>query len=181
MVVAVQSGSYHFESTGGIHAAAAALKTSKPADVSLNPASIDLSGAREVVRWDFRKEEDNAKWTTWHNLKMANRDGKAYLVATGADPQLVTELLRPLSGPLAIELRARPAKGATVQFFWASPSGGFNASQQDQRQLNPADQLNAYLFRIDDDQPLQKLRFDPFSNQGEMEIESLSIYQIDGT
>jgi len=157
------------------------LETSKPADVSLNPENIDLSAAREVVRWDFRKDEDNAKWTTWHNLKTANRDGKAYLVATGADPQLVTELPRAMSGSLAIELRARPAKGATAQFFWASPNGGFNANQQTGRQLNPADQINSYLFRIGDNQPLKKLRFDPFSSQGEMEIESLSIYQVDGT
>ena len=181
VVLSVQSGSYHFESTGGIRPAAVALKTSKPADVSLNPDSIDLTGAREAVRWDFRKDEDIAKWTTWHNLQIAKRGGKSFLVATGADPQLATELPQPLSGPLAIELRARPTKGAMTQFFWASPNGGINASQQNQRQLNPADQVNSYVFQIGDDQPLQKLRFDPFSNQGEMEIESLSIYQIDGT
>jgi alpha-L-rhamnosidase len=179
VVLALESGHYHFESTGGICPADAALKTSKPADQSLNPESIDLAGAREVVHWDFHKDQDAAQWSTRHNLKLESRGGKTFLVGTGSDPQLATQLPRSLTGPLAVQLKARPAKGTTAQFFWASPTGGFNASQQNGRQLNPADQVNTYLFRIGDGGPLQKLRFDPFSNQGEMQVESLAIYQLD--
>ena len=84
----------------------------------------------------------------------------------------------PLAGPLAIELKARPAKGASPQFFWASPTGGFNAQQQNQRQLNPADQVNSLPVPHRRRPAAAKLRFDPFSNQGEMEIESLTIYQL---
>jgi hypothetical protein len=50
-----------------------------------------------------------------------------------------------------------------------------NARQQNMRQLDPTDQVNAYLFRIGDDQPLQKLRFDPFADQGEIEIETITV------
>jgi alpha-L-rhamnosidase len=178
VMVRVESGRYRFESTGGIVPANVGLKTSKPADMSINPEKIDLTNARQLVHWDFRQDTHAAKWPTRHNLDIVKRDGKVLFVATGSDPQLATELPEPLTGPLAIELKARPAKGTSAQFFWASPSGGFNARQQNSRQLDPADQVNAYLFRIGDDQPLQKLRFDPFANQGELEIQTLTIYQL---
>lgn len=178
LVLLAQSGRYQFLSTGGIEPAKVALKTSKAVDTSLNPNNVDLAGARQLLHWDFRKDADAAKWPSRNNLQIVQREGKTFLVATGADPQLATQLPKPLAGPLAIELRAGPAKGTAAQFFWASPSGGFNPGQQNQRQLDPTDQVNAYLFRIGDDEPLQKLRFDPFSGQGEMEIESLTIYQL---
>ncbi|HYW78457.1 MAG TPA: alpha-L-rhamnosidase C-terminal domain-containing protein, partial [Thermoguttaceae bacterium] len=179
VVLRVASGRYRFESTGGIRPAAAALKTSKPADTSLNPDNIDLAEARQLAQWDFRQQADAAKWPTRNNLQIVRREGKVLLVATGSDPQLATDLPNPLAGPLVIELRARPANGAAVQFFWASPGRGFNPQQQTQRQLDPADRVGSYLFRIDDEEPLKALRFDPFSGQGEMEIESLSIYRSD--
>ncbi len=173
----VESGRYQFASSGGISPAKVALKTSQPADVSINPENIDLNGARVLASWDFSRDEDVARWPMRHNLKIEKRDGKVFLVGTGGDPQWVTILPEPILGQLAIELRARPAKGTSAQFFWASPAGGFNAGQQNQRTLSPADHVNSYLFRIGDNQPWQKLRFDPFADRGEMEIESLKIYQ----
>jgi len=177
-VLHVASGRYRFASTSGIAPARVALKTSKPADLSLNPEGIDLARARELIRWDLRDSKDTAKWPTRHNLKFEKRGDRQFIVATDGDPQLVTKLAQPLKGPLIIELRARPAKGTSAQFFWASPTGGFNASQQTGRQLNPADKVNVYLFRLGDGQPLQSIRFDPFANQGEMEIESIVVYQL---
>ncbi len=178
VVLRVPSGRYRFESTGAVRPAEVALKTSKPADTSLNPEKIDLAEARRLLHWDFRKEADAAKWSQRNNLEVVTREGKAFLVGTGADPQLALELPKPLDGPLAIEVKARPAKGTSAQFFWASPSGNFTPGQQNQRRLEPADRVNAYLFCIGDDEPVQKLRFDPFSNQAEMEIESLTIYRL---
>ena len=177
VVLFVESGSYCFESTDGIAPAAKVIRTSKPADRSLNPEDIDLAGARELVHWDFRNQEDLGKWTN-HNVDLQIRNGKALLHATGNDPQVITRLPKALVGPLALELKARPTKGASPQFFWASPAGGFSAQQQTQRTLNATDQMNSYLFRIGDKQPLAQLRFDPFSGEGEMEIESLTIYRL---
>ena len=177
VVLNVESGSYHFESTGGIQPAKVALATFKPADPSLNPKKIDLTKAIKLVSWDFRNKDQAAKWRG-QNLDIRQRGEKVFLVATGDDPQLLTQLVEPITGPLALELKARPAKGATPQIFWASPSGGFNGRQQISRSLNPADQVNSYLFRIGDEDSLQKIRFDPFAGPSEMEIESLTIYRL---
>ncbi len=177
VVLHVESGSYHFESTGGIRPAKVSLETSKPTDLTLNPENIDLATASELVSWDFHKNEDVAKWLGL-NLKIERRGEQAFLLATGDDPRFSTQLAEPLTGSLVIELKARPAKGATPQFFWAPLTGGINGQQQTSRSLNPADQINTYLFRIGDDQPVQKIRFDPFAGLGEMEIESLTIYRI---
>jgi alpha-L-rhamnosidase len=144
-------------------------------DVSLNPENVDLTGARQLVRWDFQDPQMVAKWSPT-NLKIERRGDAVFLVATGNDPQLATRLPQTIRGTWVIELKARPTKGAAAQFFWASADGGFNPGQQVQRQLNPAKQINTYLFRVEDDRPVKKLRFDPLSGRGEMEIESLSIY-----
>ena len=83
-----------------------------------------------------------------------------------------------------IELRAMPAQGATSQFFWATPSRGFNAQQQSKRTLREAEKVNSYLFTIPDDEPVGKIRFDPFAtydkyaNAAEMMIESIALYQF---
>ena len=178
VVLFVESGTYRFESTGGIRPAAEAIKTSKPADRSINPEGVDLTDARQLVRWDFRSEQDVARWTPINDISVKRRDGRPFLVAAGNDPQLVTRLPKPLSGPLAVELKARPVKGASPQFFWASPTGGFSAQKQNQRKFNATDQVNSYLFLIDDKAPLGQLRFDPFSGEGEMEVESITIYRL---
>ncbi len=179
VVLQVAAGRYRFKSTNSIVPAKSVYKTSKPADLSVNPDNIDLSGARKLVSWNFSNEVDITKWAGRNNLKIEKRDGKVFLLGTGADPQLSTELSRPLAGTLVIEIKGRPARGASAQFFWASPTGGFNGGQQTSRKLNPSEEINAYLFRIEDDQPLQKLRFDPFPDKAEMEIESITIYQIE--
>ena len=178
VLLAVESGRYQIQSTGGIKPAKASLRTSKPADLSMNPENIDLTGAREVACWSFGKAEDVAKWSLLNELKIEKRQGKVSIVGTGRDPQMVTELAEPLAGPLAIVLKGRAAKGAKVQFFWASPTSGFNAQATNFRQLTPSDQVKEYLFRIGAGQPLTKLRLDPFANQGELEIESLKIYRL---
>jgi alpha-L-rhamnosidase len=177
-VVAIQSGRYEFVSTGGLAPAEKALKTSKPADLSTNPEGIDLEGASRVAHWDFRRTEDIAKWSAWHNLRIERRNGNVFLVATGPDPQMATQLDKPVTGPLAIVIKGQPTKGTTAQFFWATPTGGFNARATNARPLNPTNTMKEYLFRIGDDQPLEKLRFDPFPNAGEMRIESLTMYRL---
>jgi hypothetical protein len=163
---------------GGIAPAKKAITTSKPADRSLNPEGIEIAGATELLRWDFRDDTDANQWQLRNNLRVELRSGKAYLVGTGADPQLAIELTDPVMGQLAIELKARPTKQATPQFFWASPKGQFNAGQQYQRTVNSADEIQTYLFPVGDQSPLQKLRFDPFSGADEMEVQTLTIYRL---
>lgn len=177
-VLAVDSGRYAFRSTGGITPAKTALKTSQPADHSVNPENIDLEGASKLAHWDFRREEDVAKWSDWNHLKVERRGGEVYLVASGPDPQMATKLSEPLTGPLAIVVRGRPQRGTNAQFFWAPPAGGFHAQATNSRPLNPTDVTQEYLFRIGDEKPLGQFRFDPFSNEGEMGIESMTIYRV---
>lgn len=174
----VQSGRYEFESVGAITPAAIALKTSVPPDLSINPSNVDLTGAKKLIEWDFRKAEDQAKWSGRNNLQIENRDGKTFLVGSGGDPQLWIRFPEAFSSPLAVELKARPTKGALAEFYWASPERGFNAGQLVSRPLNKTKKMNAYLFRIGDDQPTRKLRFDPFGGPSEFEIETLTIYQL---
>jgi len=107
------------------------------------------------------------------------------LVATGPDSQMATTLPAELTGRLVIALRAKPAKGATSQFFWASSSQGFHASRQSQRSLAPTDQVNIYLFAVTSNGALQKIRFDPFATYNkrakpaEMMIEEILIYRLE--
>jgi alpha-L-rhamnosidase len=98
-VLATQAGSFEFVSTGGVPSAKTALKTSIPADLSINPEDVSLEGATKVAHWDFRRAEDVAKRSAFNNLKIEQRGQNAFLVATGPDPQMATQLEEPLIGP----------------------------------------------------------------------------------
>lgn len=183
-VLAVESGDYQFVATSSLKPASKQLKTSKPKDNSLNPFEVDLTNAKKVAHWDFSKMSDIKKWNERNNTNIISKNGKTYLIATGQDPQIATSIGEDLSGKLVIELRVYPAKAVESQFFWANPRRGFNGSQQSKRRLNPTEQINSYLFPIEPSTPIRKLRFDPFATydkyakQGEMQIESISIYNL---
>ncbi|TWU19251.1 Bacterial alpha-L-rhamnosidase [Allorhodopirellula heiligendammensis] len=183
-VLAVASGKYQFVATSGVSHAATSLKTSKPKDMSINPDGIDLAGATQLVSWDFTNPTDAAKWIDRKSVDVVQRDVKAFLVATGNDSQMATTLPMALSGNLAISLRAMPTAGATSQFFWANPGRGFNGTMQSKRSLTATEKSNNYLFTVRSDEPVKKIRFDPFAtydehaNPGEMMIESITVYQL---
>ncbi|WP_345319216.1 glycoside hydrolase family 78 protein [Novipirellula rosea] len=181
----VGSGDYEFTMPFAKQSARKGLVTSKPKDTSINPDGIDMTNAKELVRWDFDNPADVEKWTHVSNVKVEQRDGKAFLVATGNDSQMSTRLPKTVSGSIVIQLRAMPSKGATSQFFWALPERGFNGTQQNIRPLTASDQVNDYLFSVNETKPIRSIRFDPFNtydehaNVGEMMIESISIFQLD--
>ncbi len=183
VVLAVRSGTYEFSAKSGLDQADTALKTSKPLDNSINPDGVDLTGARKLATWDFANSADVAKWQQRSSVEVKQQAGKPQLVATGEDSQLSTRLEKPVSGKLAIELNVQATAGATSQFFWAGPTGGFNGAQQSKRAIAPSDTFNAYLFKLNSDDPIATLRFDPFetfdaSGKGQMLIQSISIYQL---
>ena len=183
-VIQIGSGSYQFVADSSIKPADVALKTSTPKDTSINPDEIDLKGATKVASWDFSNSDDVAKWKERKNVEIKQREGKTYLVAAGDDSQMAARLNNAISGQLVVEMIAQPEKGAISQFFWARPAMGFNGNQQVKRSLQPSEKTNAYLFKIGGNEPVKKLRFDPFAtydkyaNVGEMMIESISIYQL---
>lgn len=188
-LLSVPSGSYEFVCLSGIKPASVSLKTSKPIDNSINPDSIDLVGATKVASWDFSNPADLQKWDDREDLQIVVRDGKTVLVAAGGDSQIATTLSKSVGGkdgggPLVIELRAMLSKGVTSQFFWAPPKQGFSEGRQSMRPLSPSDQIKAYLYVVEGDDPVQKIRFDPFqtydqyARKGEMEVESISVYQL---
>jgi alpha-L-rhamnosidase len=180
----VGSGKYSFTAKSSLVPATTPLKTSKPKDMSINPEKIDMTNAKELVRWDFTKTSDVKQWKNLESAEVQQRSGKAFVVATGDDSKMSVQLAQAYSGRLVIELRAMPSKGATSQFFWASLNGGFNGIEQSQRPLAATDQVNAYLFSIPDGTTIKSLRFDPFAtydqyaDKGEMQIESIAIYQL---
>ncbi|QDV81620.1 Bacterial alpha-L-rhamnosidase [Stieleria magnilauensis] len=183
-VLSIQSGSYTFVASSGLAPATRALKTSEPKDNAINPDGVDLADAKKLASWDFTDPADVAKWFDRKSVEIQQRNGKAYLVATGEDSQMAVRLDQPATGKLVIELRAMPAKGATSQFFWATPGRGFVGHKQSKRTLRETEQVNAYLFTITDGEPVGKIRFDPFAtydkyaNVGEMMIESIAVYRL---
>ncbi|MCM2370988.1 family 78 glycoside hydrolase catalytic domain [Aporhodopirellula aestuarii] len=183
-VLEVESGDYEFKCASGIEPALHSIATSEPADHSVNPEKVELAGAKKLASWDFTNAADLERWSERDNVRVVNENGKTKLIATGSDPKIMTTLGERVSGQMAIELRAVVGKGATSQFFWAPPQGGFSEARQSSRPLAASDQPKRYLFRIPGNDSVKKLRFDPFqdydqyANQGEMEVESISIYQL---
>lgn len=184
VILSIRSGSYRFAAQSSIALATVALTSSEPNDNSLNPDDVDLAGATKLASWDFTNPSDVANWTDRRSVEIQHRDGKAFLIATGEDSQMSVHLNQPATGRLAIELRAMPENGATSQFYWAQPGRGFNGQQQTKRPLRKSAQVNSYLFSIQGEAAVKKLRFDPFATYekyakgGGMMIESISVYRL---
>jgi alpha-L-rhamnosidase len=185
-LLSVASGDYEFVCKSNLKSAATGLKNSPAKDKSINPQEVDLKNAKQIASWDFTQAADRAKWKT-RNCKFEIRDGKTFVVATGNDSQAQTALQAPVTGPIAIRLKAMPTKGATSQFFLAAEGKPFNARNQIKRQLKPSETANDYLFQINAPNNFAKLRFDPFqlydpyANKAEMVIESISIFALPAT
>ncbi len=177
-LIAVVSGRYHFRSTGAIERASRSYKSSPPLDASTNPDAIDLAKATVVTTWNFAQDADVAKWSQRDDVKVERRDAAAFLVATGDDPRISTQLAKPAAGKLVVELKARPAKGSNVEFFWAGPDNGYGADRSSKRALKAAKKVQSYLFRIRTGTPITMLRFDPLKNQGELQVESITLYRV---
>ncbi|MFW6106753.1 MAG: family 78 glycoside hydrolase catalytic domain [bacterium] len=177
-VIFIGSGHYQFHSPQAIEPAEQAHETSLPLDAALNPEDVNLESATLLAEWNFTKKGDLHDWSSHrHNLDFSRRDEGTFLVGTGDDPQTATKLGKPLSGDLVLSLTARPEKTTKVEFFWAPSGGNYQAGKSSSRQLGAADKLQEYLFRIGDDQPLGRLRFDPLAGQGELQIERIAIYR----
>lgn len=183
-VLNVASGDYEFATKSGLVPAKVALKTSPPKDTSVNPDEVDMTEAKLLQRWDFTNADDVAKWKSRNNVDVTVRDSAVYVVATGDDSWLSTDLAMPASGDVVVEIRAMPARGATSEIYWCGAGMGFNARQTSKRTLAKTDTSNAYLFLIRDPKPITKLRFDPFTTYdqyadvGEMQIESIAVYRL---
>ena len=183
-VVSLASGNYQFESAFDISPASSGLRTSAPKDRSVNPEQIDLAGSTELASWDFSRPSDTDQWTDRNNVAVRQRDGKAFIVSTGDDPRMAVQLNQAAEGDLVLEMKAMPKQKMSTQFFWASPGRGFNGQQQTKRTLHESDAVQSYLFRIRENGPVMKLRFDPFdshraaSEEDGLMIESITLHRL---
>ncbi len=179
LVVVVESGKYSFVSRGASKRATEAFKTSEPPDKSISRQEPDISKGRRIAQWDFRNPDDVAKWSKRNNLKIERRKESTFLVATGSDPQIETELDRSATGPLVLQIHALPSQNTSVQLFWASSKGSYSAGASVRRELKTTDKMQEYLFPIGDGKPIRHLRFDPFPDRGEMRIQAIALYRLD--
>ncbi len=161
------SGKYQFRAAGGIPPAEKAYKTSTPPDRSVNPEAVDLDDATVVAQWKLAQEGDLKQWAKRNNVEIQQTDGATWIVATGGDPQLEIRFAEPVAGPLVLALQAQPAAPTDVQFFWAEPGTGYREAASNRRQLNASETMQQYLFRLENDKPIQQLRFDPLSGAGQ--------------
>jgi alpha-L-rhamnosidase len=175
----IGSGNYAFESRIAFPKADIAIKSFTPPDRSINPDGIDMAKAKALKTWDFIGETDAEAWSMRKNLKLEWRQSSCYLIGTGSDPQLAIDLGKPIQGPLVLGVRAQPIKPATFDLFWAGPGASFSPKQHLKRPLNATSKMNQYLFRIEDASSIQSIRIDPMENEGELRLESITVYQLD--
>jgi len=182
----VGSGRYAFVASNDVGVAKKALETSEPQDTSINPEEIDLSRATELIAWDFTNPAAVERWKSRSNLELQVTNQHAVLTPTGEDSQMAVSMDRDVEGDLVLAIEAKPVTDETLQFFWASSRGGFNASQMSGRDLKASEEFHTYLFTLSEKAPIAQLRidpfrsFDPYAKQPKMLIKSIAIYDLSG-
>lgn len=180
----VASGAYQFTAASSVKPASTKLATSIPKDNSINPNEIDLTSAEKLASWDFQIDQQADQWAR-SRVKIVRQTEGTFVRADGDDPQMELTLDQPIQGRIVVAMRAQPQRGCKVAWFWSDAGSSFNGHDQVERELRPTEKTNEYLFTIDTDQEISKLRFDPFENAGDqynrpqMLIESISVYQLD--
>lgn len=139
----------------------------------LGAAAPAVLGQAAVARWNFKTAEE--AWPPLHEATTRVVDGLLRIQSKGNDPYLRVPLPK-VEGPLVIRWRQRSQVAGPAVFYWGTAAQPQLAESRTVRvPLRRDDQWHDYAARIDDDQPIVLLRFDPGNEPGTIDIAGVEI------
>ncbi len=172
--------------------AASDFQLGYPDDPPLDVVPREVAEYRSFVVFDFAAPDATADgWESGPNAKIAGvADGVLKVRATGADPYFFAPMLngikfnadgspRTLSGTTLVRLRMRTTTTGGGQFFTAETAfPEYDESRAPRFPLATDGEFNDYLVPVETVSPLLRLRIDPGSDAGEIEIARLELIEV---
>ena len=138
-----------------------------------NPYPREVLVGEELLRWDFRDDVDG--WDPVHDCRIAAGAGVLTIHSSGGDPYLSAPAAS-AGSEFVVRLRMKLKTGGIGQFFWSSTQhAGTSADRQVGFQLIHDGQWHEYQVRMQIDGDLTRLRLDPGTSPGEVQVDWISI------
>jgi len=145
---------------------------------AINPYPRALVSAEKVVEWTF--DAGTAGWTAAHDAKVAAEGGTLAITCTGDDPYIHSPDLaaKGIAGPVEVRLRMKCAAASAGQIFWATDAGNFAEERSAHFDLNHDGQWHDYAVALDAKGKLARLRLDPGSAPGRVEVQRIEVARL---
>jgi hypothetical protein len=156
------------------------ILAASPAAAQVSPFPRQFIPVPKVCQWTF--EAGAAGWTAANQCTVTAKDGDLWILSTGSDPYVVGPAFR-ADGPVAVTLRARCGTGdqneislTTGEIFWTTiEKPNFSAGDSVRFDLIQDGRWHDYTVLIEARGPVTRLRLDPGSAPGLIEISSIGV------
>lgn len=139
----------------------------------ISPYPRQLLRTEMLQQWTF--QSGAAGWTALHQCSIAAADGALKIQCSGNDPYLISGPFR-VEAPLAVRLRVKCATGGSGEFFWTTTDApNTNPEHSQHFKLIHDGQWHDYSVSLDARGTVTRLRFDPGTAPGLVEVEKIEL------
>jgi hypothetical protein len=141
----------------------------------INPYPRAALTTEKLVTWTFAA--DTAGWTAAHDCRVTAEGGALKITSTGDDPYLIGPAVR-VACPLAVSIRIKADGGGPGQFFWTTAEApNFGPDKVATFPLKHDNQWHEYTVPLSASGTFTRLRLDPGSAPGQIEVASIGLVQ----
>ena len=142
----------------------------------INPYPRALIRADSLMKWTFDAGAEG--WAALHECTLSAEGGHLKIVSSGTDPYLQGPELK-IEGPVAVKLRMRcKAAGDGQIFFATAQAGGYAEARSAHFRLLHDGQWHDADVPLEVHGTLTRLRFDPGSAPGELDVDSIELIRL---
>ncbi|MCX5683778.1 MAG: hypothetical protein NT049_08845, partial [Planctomycetota bacterium] len=139
----------------------------------VNPYPREVLSREKAAEWTFAA--GLAGWTAAHDCRAEAAGGVLKITCTGDDPYLFGPAIK-VEGPAILKLRMKAAAAGAGRIFWATEkTPHFVEEQAINFNINHDGQWHDYAVAIDAAGVITKIRLDPGSAPGAIELEHLEL------
>jgi hypothetical protein len=139
----------------------------------INPIPREVLRAELLRTWAFQNGPSG--WLAQHDCSLSATGGVLRIQSRGKDPYLASGPVN-LAGPFTVQLRVKCATGGAGQFFWTTVEHPNTDEARSQHfKLIHDGQWHDYAVRLDARGTVTRLRLDPGSAPGLIEVEKVTL------
>jgi hypothetical protein len=141
----------------------------------INPYPRQVTRTDTLREWTFESGEEG--WKAAHGCVVSADGGTLKITSTGGDPYLIGPAIE-VEPPVTVGLRAKCATAGRGQVFWTTTkSRGWSERKSAHFDLVHDGKWHEYLIRLDAREAVTRLRLDPGTAPGEIEVDAIGLHR----
>ncbi|MHB1462189.1 MAG: hypothetical protein ACYC1M_12975 [Armatimonadota bacterium] len=128
---------------------------------------------KPLKEWNFKNGQQG--WKSSNNTKVGMGSGTLSVASIGFDPNFASPAFS-IKGPVDVVVRMRTLDGGGLSMYWSTVAKGLLGTNVQTVGSNGDGEWHNYRFQIADKETINMLRFDPPSESGKVEVQSVKLY-----